>query len=72
MTLPDERIMALKQINDFLFDLAHIRKREDRLLMARKLLRHYPTNSDIEYVRDVLMATWFPWLENKNVGRNQS
>jgi hypothetical protein len=48
VTLPNEELMALKNINDFLIDLCYIRKREDRIQMARKLLRHYPANWKID------------------------
>jgi hypothetical protein len=47
MTTPNERIEALNNINQFLMDMAYIRKREDRIKFAQKLLRHYPTNSEL-------------------------
>ena len=44
MTMPDEEIQALKNINNHLLELIHIRKKEDRWIFITKLLRHYPAN----------------------------
>ena len=49
MTLPTEQLDALKNINLFLIDLCHLRKRLERIEMAKKLLRHYPSNTEIEW-----------------------
>ncbi len=59
MTVPHERMMALKNINQFLLDMAYIRKKEDRIKMALKLLRHYPSDSELESVRDMLLRYWY-------------
>lgn len=48
MTTPDEQLMALKNINRFLRDLAYMRNRKDRQGMIHKLLRHYPSDWEIE------------------------
>ena len=48
MTTPFEEKEALKNINQFLMDLCYIRARHDRIELANKLLRHYPSNSEIE------------------------
>lgn len=59
MTTPNEELTALKNINIFLIDLCHIRKKENRIEMARKLLRHYPTNREIElYWKKGLDEKW--------------
>lgn len=63
MTVPHERMMALKNINLFLMDMAYIRKRADRVKMAQRLLRHYPGNSELESVRELLLKSWYGWIK---------
>jgi len=48
MTTDEEQLRALKKVNDHLLDLCFIRTREKRLEEAKWILRHYPSNADIE------------------------
>ena len=48
MTTEHEQLRALKNINRWLIELVDIRKRDDRRELVRRLLRHYPCDSEIE------------------------
>lgn len=61
MTTPHERTEALKNINLHLVDMAYLRTRKERIEWARKLLRHYPTNNEIELlIRENIRTPLWP------------
>lgn len=47
MTTHIEELSALTDMNEWVITLCYYRTREERLDMARRLLRHYPTNAEI-------------------------
>ena len=57
MTLPDERYRAMKRVRPFMYLLLDtpLRKlRKDELRLAvRYLLKHYPTNSELERLAEL-------------------
>lgn len=48
MTTPFERRSALHNINLFLIDMAWLRTRKERLERLRTLLKHYPSDFEID------------------------
>jgi len=64
MTTPDERLRAIVHTREFLLDLCNSKRTptvpDSVRAEARRLLRHYPHDRDLELVVSAL-PQWFAW-----------
>lgn len=61
MTTPHERRQALRNINILLIDFAYLKTRKERLERLEEILRHYPTNAEIQVLfedKEIFEIVW--------------
>jgi hypothetical protein len=65
MTMPEERLRAIFQTREFLLELLSSERVSASVQTeARRLLRHYPLDHDLDLVVGAL-PQWFAWPEGR-------